>query len=300
MSKLTIPESKLKWILLIFLAMVWGSSMILIKLSLRSFSAMQVGTLRVLITALFMLLIGYKYFRELEKERIPHYFVSGLTANLLPALLFSVAQTHLDSSISATLNSFTPFSTAMVGYVFFSRSLSKTSFLGLSLGLVGALAIITFDHGEFGISTNIPIFYTSLVFLATICYGFNLNWITTHLSDVSAKKLTFFNFMSIALIALIILLVTDLKQLIYGFNVVANPHAMSSTLAIVVLSVLGTGLSLILFFKLLKMSNPTFSSSVTYLIPIVAIILGVLDGESIHWIQIMGLVLILLSIRLID
>ena len=280
---------QLKWILLIVLATIWGSSFILIKKGLLGLNPFQLGSLRILFAALFLLLIG---FRTLPK--IPHYqwkFVAltSLFGTFIPVYLFSIAQTQISSSVSAILNSLTPLNTLILGTLAFGLTFKRQQILGVFIGLIGSALLIL--NG----AANNPeqnYYYAILVLIASICYATNVNLIKKYLSNLSPLTISTGNFAVLLLPSLAVLYFSDF------FEIVKLQQTQNAVFYIVILGVVGTGIANIIFFRLIQLSSPVFATSVTYLIPVVAFFWGLLDNESISLIQFFGAFVILIGVYL--
>lgn len=283
-------ESKqLKWVYLMVLALVWGSSFILIKKGLIGLSALQVGSLRIIFAAVFLLVIGFKSLPKIPKEKWKFIAMTSMFGTFVPAFLFALAQTEIDSSVSSILNSLTPLNTLVLGALVFGISFQRRQVWGVFIGLVGSLLLV------FNGAMNHPdqnYYYAILVVIASICYAINVNLIKRFLSDLSPLSITTGNFAVLLLPASLILFFTGFSEAIHIESV---QHAV---LFIVVLGVVGTGIANILFFKLIQISSPVFATSVTYLIPVVAFFWGLLDNEMLTPIQFLGAFIILIGVYL--
>lgn len=285
-------EHKQKWIFLIILSLVWGSSFILMKKALISLNPVQVGALRILITAIFLFLIGFKRVFKINKTQWYYLFLNGVIGSFIPVFLFAFAVKHIDSSIASILNSLTPLNTLIFGYLVFGFAYRRKQLLGVLIGLAGTVILIL-KGAEINPSQNYS--YSILVLIATICYAFNLNIIKKHLQDLDALSIAVGNFMILMIPALIILYFTGIFS---TFEV--DEASTISLVYITILAVFGTGLAKILYNHLIKISTPVYSSSVTYLIPIVAILWGILDGEKISAIQILAGGIIIFGVYLVN
>jgi drug/metabolite transporter (DMT)-like permease len=283
-------ESKqIKWVYLSFLALVWGSSFILIKKGLIGLSALQVGSLRIIFAAIFLLLIGFKSLPKIPKEKWKYIVMTSIFGTFGPAFLFALAQTEIDSSVSSILNSLTPLNTLVLGFLVFGVSFQRRQVWGVLIGLMGSLLLV------FNGAMNHPdqnYYYALLVIIASICYAINVNLIKRFLSDLSPLSITTGNFTVLLLPASLILFFTGFSDDIH-LDVVQ--HAV---LFIVILGVVGTGIANILFFKLIQISSPVFATSVTYLIPVVAFFWGLLDNEMLTPVQFLGAFIILIGVYL--
>jgi drug/metabolite transporter (DMT)-like permease len=282
-------SKKIKWAYLIVLALVWGSSFILIKKGLIGLSALQVGSLRIIFAAIFLLLIGFKSLPKIPKQKWKYIAMTSVFGTFVPAFLFALAQTEIDSSVSSILNSLTPLNTLVLGFLVFGVSFQRRQVWGVFIGLVGSLLLV------FNGAMNHPdqnYYYAILVIIASICYAINVNLIKRFLSDLSPLSITTGNFAVLLLPASLILFFTGFSEKIHIESV------QQAVLFIVILGVVGTGIANILFFKLIQISSPVFATSVTYLIPVVAFFWGLLDNEILTPIQFFGAFIILIGVYL--
>jgi drug/metabolite transporter (DMT)-like permease len=279
----------LKWILLLMLSLIWGSSFILIKRGLVGLSPLQLGSLRVLFSAVFLLLIGFRSLTEIKRNQWKYIVLTSFFGTFIPAFLFALAQTQISSSVSSILNSLTPLNTLILGALAFGLTFKRTQIIGVVIGLIGTLLLIV--NG----AMNHPgqnYWYALLVLVASICYALNVNLLKKYLADVKPLSITTGNFLVLFFPALVVLLSTDF------ISVLHQPNVQHALLFVAVLGVVGTGIANILFFKLIQISSPVFATSVTYLIPIVAFFWGLLDGEMLTPIQFVGAFVVLLGVYL--
>ena len=283
-------ESKqLKWIYLVVLALVWGSSFILIKKGLIGLTALQLGSLRILFAALFLVLIGFKSLSKIPKYKWKYIALTSMFGTFIPAYLFAIAQTQIDSSVSSILNSLTPLNTLILGALVFGLQFKRNQIFGILIGLAGSALLIlngAIHHPEQNY------YYAILVLIASVCYAVNVNLIKKYLHDLSPLSITTGNF--------IVLLVPALTVLFFSgfFQIVGDVKVQESVLYIIILGVVGTGIANILFFKLIQISSPVFATSVTYLIPVVAFCWGLLDNEMLTAVQFFGAFIILIGVYL--
>jgi drug/metabolite transporter (DMT)-like permease len=280
---------QLKWIYLLVLSLIWGSSFILIKKGLIGLTAFQLGSLRIIFAALFLLLIGFKSLITIPRHQWKYIALTSLFGTFIPAYLFAIAETQIDSSITAILNSLTPLNTLVLGAAFFGITFRRSQIWGVIIGLLGCLLLV------FNGAVNHPeqnYYYAILVLIASICYATNVNLIKRYLSDLTSLSITTGNFLILLFPALGILFFTDF------FEVVHVEKVQHSLWFILVLGIVGTGIANVIFFKLIQMSSPVFATSVTYLIPIVAIFWGFLDNETLSFVQCFGAFIILIGVYL--
>ncbi len=273
------------WGLLFLLGLVWGSSFILIKQGLTAFSPAEVGALRIASASVFLVPIALPALRTLSRRHLKLLAFIGLFGSLGPAFLFAFAQTQLSSSVTGILNAVTPLNVLLLGAAFFGRRIAQPEIVGLGVGLVGTVILVL--AGSSGNLSSIN-FYSLLIVAATICYGFNTNIIKNYLGDLKPTVITAVSLLLAGPPAVVYLFgASDFTEKV-GSGTVGWPLA-----AIMLLGVLGTALALIMFNKLVQIRTAVFASSVTYLVPMVAIAWGVLDGESLSGWHLVGMAAIL-------
>ena len=278
------------WFLLIILALVWGSSFILIKKGLVSFDAIEVGTLRIFSAGVFLLPLALKELKSINTStEWLVIFVVGFCGSLIPSLLFAKAQTQLNSSITGILNALTPLMTLLLGATFFRRPITGKNISGLLIGFAGSLVLIIGGSGGSVAGINL---YMFLVISATLLYGLNVNLIKTYLSKLRAIAITGISLMMVLPISGYFLFKDG--SFIEKFQ--SNPDAYWSLTYVLILGVVGTAAALILFNQLVQLKDPVFASSVTYLIPIVAIIWGVIDSEVLLASHYLGIFVIIIGV----
>ncbi|MCF2874703.1 MULTISPECIES: DMT family transporter [unclassified Tenacibaculum] len=281
-----------KWLYLIVLSLVWGSSFILIKKALIGLTPIQLGALRMLITVVFLLLIGFKSIKKIQKKHWIYILYTALLGTFFPAFLFAFAIQGIDSSISAILNSLTPFNTFIFGALVFGFSFKRKQFIGILIGLIGTLILIL-KGAE--LNPNQNYWYALLVIISSIGYAFNVNIVKKYLHDLDALAITAGNFLLLIIPAFLVLLFSGFFS---SFEV--NQETTSALGYITILSVVGTGIAKVMFNKMVHLSSPIFASSVTYLIPIVAVMWGIIDGEKLSLIQLLAGGVILFGVWLVN
>ena len=283
----------LSWFILIVLATVWGSSFILMKRGLDAFSSDEVAALRISIAFLFLTPLFLKHYKIDLKKYFKGLFIMGVFGNLIPAFLFTKAETQISSSLAGMLNALTPIFAVLVAFVWLKAKPSGVKITGIIVGFVAASSLMLFDKAE---DTFQNVIYSLLIFLATFCYAISVNGIKKYLSDLNSVKATLWAFSITGPIALIYLFgFTD-----FTIRLSENPKAMSSLGYVCILAIVGTSLSVILFNILIKKAGVLFASSCTYLIPVVAVLWGLFDGENVNFAQILSIVAIILSVYLIN
>lgn len=281
-----------QWISLLFLAFIWGSSFILMKKGLEVYSYTEVAALRMSISFFCLTPFIVKYFKTIERKYWKYLAIVGIFGSGIPAFLFTKAQTGLSSSLAGMLNSLVPLFTLLLGVIIFKTKFKANRFIGAFVGLIGAVGLITSNGIDLN---NSNLSYTFYVVAATICYSISVNIINTYLKEISALKITAISFIFIGPPVLIYLFSTN-----FVTTTVNNEAAAIALFYIAILSIFGTVVSVILFNMLIKKTSGVFATSVTYLIPIIAISWGVLDGESVNYIQIISIIIILIGIYFIN
>ncbi|MFY0643110.1 MAG: DMT family transporter [Bacteroidia bacterium] len=261
------------------------------KEGLKAYDQWQLAALRITIAGLFLLPFIRWRNVKIPRKDFKIFALSGLLGNTIPAFLFTIAQTKLSSSMSGALNSLTPIFVLIVGLVFMGVSFNRYKLYGVILGLTGALTLI-FSQGF--IITDNEMGHSIYVVIAALCYGTNVNIIKYKLGHYPPFLVAALPLAMMAVITTVILLFIGLPSNALSVEI------WRPSIAVVVLAVFGTSLSLIWFNKLIQATNAVFASSVTYLIPIVALFWGLIDGEKINLIQIIGLAIILLAIWIVN
>ncbi|AWA29058.1 permease [Flavobacterium magnum] len=273
-----------KWIFLFALALIWGSSFILILKGLDGLTPIQLGALRIAVAGVFTLLIGFRKLSQIPRRQWGILALTGLLGNFFPAFLFALGETKINSSVSAVLNSLTPLNTLLLGLLVFGMNYHKKQILGVVIGFLGSCLLVFCGDSDSGGSN-----YSYAIFLvaATMCYGINVNLVKKYLSDLNPLTIAAGNFAVMILPAFAILGFTGF------FDVIHQAEVGKAALYVTVLGIMGTGVSNLLFYRLIQISSPVFATSVTYLIPIVAFFWGFLNDERLTPFQILGALVIL-------
>ena len=278
------PEKE-KWVLLAILSIIWGSSFILIKKSLDHFNPYEVGALRVLIAGIILLPLAIMNIKKFPKKHFKWLILAALTGNFIPMFLFPIAETKVSSSIAGIINSMMPIFVIIVGALIWKFKTSKRQLLGVVISFTGA-CILAISGGEGGEIKLIPIL---LLLLATLCYAISTTTVKSKLNAIPAKTLSAFVFS-------FVLILPSLISLVFaGFfnDFEADKNLLVGLGFVSLLSIFGTGLAMMMNYRLLNISTPLFASTVTLLMPIVAVIWGVLDGEKLTLMQGFGGMIIL-------
>lgn len=278
-----------KWFFLIFLSLIWGSSFILIKRGLVGLTPFQLGSLRMIFAATFLLIVGFKSLKKIKQHQWKFIALTAMMGTFFPAYLFAIAQTQIDSSISAILNSLTPLGTLVLGALVFGLSFQRRQIFGVLIGLAGSVLLVLSG------AVNHPgqnYWFATLAIAGALCYAVNVNLIKKYLSDLTPLSITVGNFAVLLIPAFIVLCFSNF------FEVAHLPNVKTSMLFIGILAVAGTCVANVVYFKLIQISSPIFASSVTYMLPLVACFWGILDGESLTLVQGLGAFIVLVGVYL--
>jgi drug/metabolite transporter (DMT)-like permease len=280
------------WLILLFLSLTWGSSYILIKKGLLFFTAEEVAALRVAISFLAFLPVFIARAAKIDWSKWKYYLIVGLTGNAIPAFLFATAQTKLSSSLTGVLSSSTPLFTLIFGVLFFGTAVRWSRTAGILIGLAGAILLILYGNTSVEHSES-TVFYGILVAIATSCYAISSNVVKAFLQNISSITLSAVVFFLIGVPALIYLAAIGLPA-----KLIHQPQAWEGIGYISILSVAGTVIASILFFQLVQLKDAIFASTVSYLIPLIAIFWGFTDGEELGIYHFIGMTLILSGVYL--
>ena len=285
------------YIIFISLVLVWGSSFIIMKYALMGFSAVQIGAARIIFACLFTSIFAFKSIREFRKTDILHLVIVALLGNSIPYVLFPIAINHIPSGIVGITNSMTPLFTLIVGIIAYRRKLKPLKFLGVFIGLIVTLILINPFSSNSVVGTNWP--YILLALCAAACYGISINSISK-LNHLSPQAITLFALIGASIPSIIILIFTDFSSTIFWPSGILKSDILAPFLAVAFLGIFGTSLSMVIFNKLISITTPIFAASTTYVIPIVALAWGIVDGESLLLNHFLGMVVILLGVRIVN
>jgi drug/metabolite transporter (DMT)-like permease len=281
----------LAWVILISLAFIWGSSFIQIKKAMEVFSPFQVLALRVSIASLFFLSFGWVFLKKIPLAKYKYLILAGLLGVVIPSFLFPLAQKGVNSSLTGVLNGLTPLFTWLIGWAFFGQRVSVSKLWGLLIGLIGAISLMLISS-EGSLNFNA---YALFALGATLANGIYLNLIKKYLSDLPTLYVTSVAIMLMSPLAIALLSMQDI-----GTTYQSHSNSGFALLYVFSLGIFATVLSSIIFNYLLQIATPIFASTVTYLMPIVAIIWGLLDGEVISSGQVLGILAVIGGVYLLN
>lgn len=274
------------------LAFVWGSSFLLMKKGLRTYTYDQMGALRIVFAWILAALISIKDFRHIRREDIVPLFWVGILGNGIPYYLFPLAVKHLDSGLVGIFNSLVPLFTLITGALFFGKVFKPIQIIGVMVGLSGAMILL---FPKLNLDVNPNLIYGSLAILSTIFYALSINTISTRLANMRSIAITGLSLTVVGPPSMIYLFFTDFME-----RMTTHPLGYINLGIASILGMINSALAIIVFNQLIKLTNPLFSSSVTYFIPIVALIWGALDGEKLGLIHLAGITTILAGVYLVN
>lgn len=285
--------SKKALYIFILLALIWGTSFILIKKGLEVFSPIQLGSLRIIITFLALAPFAFKYIKKLQFKDVLLLSISGFVGSFFPAYLFAYAQQGINSSTAGILNSLTPMFALLIGVLFFRFKAKWWNYFGIIITFIGTYGLLSISGGQ---SFGFNIKYGGLILIASFGYGLQVNIIKYYLNHLPSFTIVVLQFFIISIPAVLVLFIgTDFIQII-SFE----PEFLKGLFYVGVLAMIATALALVLFYRLIKLVDPVFSTSVTYFIPAIATLWGVLDGESIGLSYFLWVTIILLGVYIIN
>ena len=281
------------YLTLIVLSIIWGTSYILIKKSLLFFTPYQVAALRLGISALAFVPLIVHHLRKVRRKDIPLLILVGLTGTGLPSFLYPAAQTHVSSSVAGILSSLTPLFTFILAWLAFGLKVRALQAVGIAVGLGGAILLVLTSGGlDGGQGSNM--WYAGLIAIATMCYAVSSNVVKAHFQDTPALTITVVSFFLVGLPALVWSLVDG-----EVIDIIVNqPDGWWGLGYVTFLALFSTVLASIVFFKLVQRTSAVFSSTVSYLVPVVALLWGLADQETIGLGQISAFILILSGVYL--
>lgn len=271
---------------------LWGSSFLFMKVALGGISPAQVVWSRLVLGALTL-----GIFVAVRRDPLPrrvriwlHMLVLAVSFCVVPFLLFSWAQQHVTSGLASIYNATTPIMTAVMAWaVFRVEKLRLVQILGILVGILGVMVIIAPWQG---LDPDQSLIAQFAILGATACYGFSLAYMRRFTANSGMSALVF-SFLNIGLAAAIMVVLTPVVAL--------SPIRLDAAIVVslLMLGCLGTGVAYIWNQNVLRAWGPTRASTVTYITPVVGVILGaVILGESISWNEPAGALLVFLGILL--
>lgn len=273
------------WLVLTVLSLIWGTSYILMKKGLESYSSIQIASLRVFITFLCLFPIALKNIKKISRKNILSLSIIGFLGSAIPAFLFPMAETRIDSSLAGMLNSLSPVFTLLFGITVYKRKIVRTQIAGVLLGFIGATGLLY--NGSFALN-----YFGLFVVLATCFYGYSSNEVSK-INGLNGLQITSLAFLVIGPFAGIHLLFSDFSPAL------ETEHWLRNLGYIAILAIMGSALALALFYLLIRDTSPVFASIVTYLSPVVATLWGIGDNEHLTSSMLISVIFIFAGVYII-
>jgi len=286
-----LSKKRWQWASMLFLALTWGSSFILMKKGLQAFTDIQVAAIRVFFSFLILIPVFLRHIRKVNRQNIVHLAIVGYAGIFFPAFLFTLSETQITSSLAGMLNSLAPLFALIVGIMFYQSKPAKNQYIGIIIGLIGAIGLVSEGRLDFIKNVNL---YGLYVVIATFGYGINANEVKFKLKGMNGIEITSLAFMLIGPPAGIILICTNLAEAYH------SPHFWPSLAATLTLATFGSVLSLFIYNNLIRYTSALFATSVTYIVPVFAIFWGIADGETITLFAIFNIAVVLLGVWLVN
>jgi drug/metabolite transporter (DMT)-like permease len=274
------------WLAVALLSMIWGTSYILMKKGLRSFSAYQLASIRILISFICLLPFALRSLSKFNKKNLLSIVIIGFFGGGIPAFLYPLAETRIDSSLTGMLNTLSSAFTLVIGITFYKRKAIRSQIAGVFLGFAGAAGLLYSGSLTFN-------YYGLFVVLATLMNGFSNNEVSK-VEGLNGLEITSLSFFILSPFALAMLLSTDIHA------VFLTPHWLLNFGYIVILAVIGSAFANVIYYFLVRDTSPMIASVVAYFIPIVATLWGLSDNEHLASSMIFSVLLILAGVYLIN
>ncbi|MCX7551155.1 DMT family transporter [Xanthomarina sp. F2636L] len=281
-----------KYILLLIISLTWGSSFILIKKTLPVFDPYQIGAFRAGLSGVFLAFIGFSAMRKMTKKDIFWIALSGFFGNFLVVFIFPFAQLEVSSSLAGIINALDPIFTLILGVFLFGIRSKSIQYFGAVIGFIGALILIYSSGTESGESHY---FYILLLVIGSALYAVSALIVEKKLKHIKTTELTSSIYTIWMIPSLIILGFSGFFTKI-DYSQSATMEALGS---LVFLTVVSTTLVMFLFFKLVQDTSAVFVSTVSLLIPVIAVFWGILDDEKFTFWYALGGTLVLIGVYFI-
>jgi drug/metabolite transporter (DMT)-like permease len=280
------------YLVYVLLALIWGSSFILIKTGLKFFPPMTVAALRITIAGLVLVPFAINGLKQLTPKQQFYSVVMGLCGSGVPAFLFSLAQTRVESGIAGILNSLTPIFILVNGFLFYKVRYAWQQTVGVLVGFAGCAGLILLTHKPHGAYDN-NYWYALLIVAATFLYGMSNQVLMHHLKGLSSLLITPVAFFYAGAAASVVLFSTGFAQM------VQQPGAWQGVLYIALLASFGSAMAMLLYNHLAQRTGVAFAGTVTYVMPVVSLVWSFVDREYIGWEHFGAMALILLGVYLV-
>ncbi len=257
--------------------------------SIDIFNDTQVASIRMTLAGAVLLPFALKAMKKIKSFKEGMWlFIVGFFGNFIPAYLFTYAETGISSGYAGMLNSCTPIFTVLIGYFIYSVRLTTVQVIGLIIGTVGLILLMMAGNLE---ENKGNIIHVLAIVLATLMYAVSMTTIKYKLQQFKSFEITSISLMMVLLPSIIGFFIDDTASVF-----VENEYAWEGFLYISILGVVGTAFAVIIFNKIITLRDPLFASSVTYFIPIIAILIGLAFNESINLAQVASMFIVLIGV----
>lgn len=296
--------SPIQWFTLLLLGSIWGSSFILMKIGTRAYSTMEISALRMFFAGVLAIPFFIPIFRKYDRKILAWMFVSALLGSAIPSIFYSYSASRMDSNLNGVINSLTPLFTLLVGMLWLKYRVSKVSLVGIFIGFFGVLLLFAQKNTILSQAR-----YAIYPLLATMMYGVNMNIVKVKLGHLPSMDILrgVFGMLGWLYLPLVLYLgVFDSVSFQYIpidfwiLDLDPSSQRAKSLLAMLFLGIIGSFLASLIFYRLLKQTNALFASTNTYLIPLMSIFWGYIDGEVITWMHFLSLLIILVGVYLVS
>ena len=281
-----------KYFLLIIIALTWGSSFILIKKTLPVFDPFQIGAFRAGFSGLLLSFIGIPALRKMKRKDIFWIALSGLLGNFLVVFIFPFAQQEVSSSLAGIINALDPIFTLILGVLLFGIRSKPIQYLGAIIGFGGAFILVYASDSE---NSQSHYLYTLLLIIGSALYAISALIVEKKLKHIKSTELTSSIYVFWMVPALIILAFSGFFTEI-DFS---QTETLESLGYLLFLTLVTTTLVMFLFFKLVQDTSAVFVSTISLLLPVIAVFWGILDGEKFTFWYALGGILVLIGVNFI-
>ena len=280
------------------LSLIWGSSYILMRIGLNSFTPYEVSAWRYVFALLAIAPFALKKLSQINRKDWPWIMVVTFVGTAFPGVIYPTAVQYVDSSVIGIINALTPLFTLCIGLAVFRLKLTWFKGLGVLLGLVGASVMILVGSPS---ASDTSINYALLAVLAPLCYGISTNVIKSKLGHLNPLAITMAMFIQLGLLGFMFLIFSPhwREPFLDMSNGIDLIH-IHSIVAMIALGGLGTSLALFLFYNLIQRTSAVAASTVTYIMPVVALFWGFLAGEEIDIWHAFGFAFIVSGVFLVN
>ena len=293
-----ISDKALIHILISVLSLIWGSSYILMTIGLKSFTPYEVSAWRYVFALLAIAPFALRKLTQISRSDWPWIIVVTFVGTGFPGIIYPTAVQYVDSSVIGIINALTPLFTLCIGLAIFRLRLTLFKGLGVLLGLLGA-SILILAGSPSGSDTTVS--YALLAVLAPFCYGISTNVIKSKLGHLNPLAITMAMFTQLGFLGILFLVLSpNWKVSFFDTSNGIDFMHIESILAMIILGGFGTSLALFLFYNLIQRTSAVAASTVTYIMPVVALFWGFLAGEEIDIWHAFGFAFIVSGIFLVN